>query len=113
MKFSMFPSTAIGLALCAAALSPPAQAADDAQLALGKKLFMTATPACAVCHTLKDAGSEGAVGPVLDEIKPNVARVSKVLLNGLGSMPAYKTSLSEADIAALALYVAKATGAEP
>jgi sulfite dehydrogenase len=90
----------------------PAQA-DDAQLALGKKLFMTATPACAVCHTLKDAGSEGAVGPVLDEIKPNAARVSQALLNGLGSMPSYKATLTEAQIAALALYVAKATGAAP
>ena len=47
---------------------------------LGKKLFTTlAVPACAVCHTLKDAGAEGAVGPVLDELKPDAARVSKAL----------------------------------
>ena len=113
MKFQILPSTALSLALCAAALTLPVHAADDPQLALGKKLFMTASPACAVCHTLKDAGSEGAVGPVLDEIKPNAARVSQALLNGLGNMPSYKSSLTEAQIAALALYVSKVTGAAP
>lgn len=113
MTFSTIQTAAVGLAVCAAALCSPVQAAEEAQLALGKKLFMTATPACAVCHTLKDAGSEGAVGPVLDEIKPNAARVSQALLNGLGSMPSYKTSLSEAQIAALAFYVSRATGAAP
>ena len=77
MTFSTIQTAAVGLAVCAAALCSPVHAADDAQLALGKKLFMTATPACAVCHTLKDAGSEGAVGPVLDEIKPNAARVRR------------------------------------
>lgn len=87
-----------------------AHAADDAaQMALGKKLFTTATPACAVCHTLKDAGAQGAVGPVLDELQPDAARVSKVLRDGLGSMPSFKASLTEAQIAAIALYVSKAS----
>lgn len=81
-----------------------AQAAD-AELALGKRLFMTtAVPACALCHTLKDAGAEGAVGPVLDEIKPDAARVAKAVRDGLGNMPAFKT-LTEAEIKALARYV--------
>ena len=104
-----------GIALMAAALSmsgAPAHAADAAdQLALGKKLFSQAVPACAVCHTLKDAGSEGAIGPVLDELKPNAARVANALRNGVGNMPAYKASLSEEQILALARYVAKASGA--
>ena len=87
-------------------------AADDAEkMALGKKLFTTAVPACAVCHTLKDAGSEGAVGPVLDELKPDAARVSKALRDGLGAMPSFKASLSAAEIEALAYYVSRATGA--
>ncbi len=68
-------------------------------------------PACAVCHTLKDAGSEGAVGPVLDELKPDAARVVNALRNGLGNMPSYKGSLSEEQMQALARYVAKASGA--
>lgn len=89
-----------------------AHAAEADQLALGKKLFTgAAVPACAICHTLRDAGSEGAVGPVLDEIKPDAARVANALRNGLGNMPTYKASLSEEQIQALASYVAKASGA--
>ncbi|TMH08020.1 MAG: cytochrome c [Betaproteobacteria bacterium] len=88
----------------------PAHADDE--LALGRKLFLQqATPACALCHTLKDAGSEGAVGPVLDELKPDAARVANALRNGLGNMPSYKATLSEAQIQAIAAYVATASGA--
>ena len=76
--------------------------------ALGKKLFTT-TPACALCHTLKDAGSEGAVGPVFDELQPDAARVSKALHDGLGAMPSFKGTLTEEQIAALALYVSRAS----
>lgn len=84
--------------------------AEDAQLALGKRLFTQgAVPSCTVCHTLKDAGSEGQVGPVLDELKPDAARVATALRNGVGSMPSFKSSLSEEEILALAKYVAAAT----
>jgi cytochrome c6 len=84
--------------------------ADDAQLALGKRLFTQgAVPSCAVCHTLKDAGAEGQVGPVLDELKPDAARVATALRNGVGSMPSFKASLSEEQILAVAKYVAAAT----
>ena len=98
----------IGLALTAL----PTLAADDsAQLALGKKLFMRGVvPSCAVCHTLQDAGAEGAVGPVLDELKPDAARVAKALCNGLGQMPSHKDKRTDAELAALALYVSKASG---
>ena len=81
-------------------------------MALGKKLFIGAIPACAICHTLKDAGAEGAVGPILDELKPSEARVLKALTNGLGNMPSYRASLSAEEIAALASYVSRVTGAE-
>jgi len=96
----------------AASFTMSAFAADEAaQLALGKKLFtQTAVPACALCHTLKDAGSEAAVGPVLDELKPDADRVATALRNGLGTMPSYKATLSEEQISAIALYVSKASG---
>jgi sulfite dehydrogenase len=87
--------------------------ADDALYATGKALFIKTTPACSVCHTLKDAGAEGAVGPVLDELKPDAARVAKALRDGLGSMPSFRASLTDEQIAALARYVAKASGAAP
>jgi sulfite dehydrogenase len=86
----------------------------DPALELGKRLFtQAATPPCALCHTLKDAGSAGAVGPVLDELKPDAARVAAALRNGIGQMPSYRESLSEAQIHALAAYVASVAGAKP
>lgn len=102
--------------LALAALLPLslAQAADEAaQLARGKALFTgQAVPACAVCHTLQAAGSEGQVGPVLDELKPTAERVRKALRAGLGAMPSYGDKLSAADIDALALFVARSSGGE-
>ena len=100
------------LLLAAGLVCLPAAATDDvAKMALGKKLFTTAVPACAVCHTLKDAGSEGAVGPILDELKPDATRVGKALRDGLGAMPSFKATLTEAEIDALAYYVSRASGA--
>jgi sulfite dehydrogenase len=102
----LISTTVLGGAL---ALSTPTFADEAAQMALGKKLFATATPACALCHTLKDAGAEGAIGPVLDELQPDAARVARALRDGIGAMPSFKATLSEADIAALSLYVSKAS----
>jgi sulfite dehydrogenase len=89
--------------LAVAAAAAGAQAQED-----GRKLFTSVTPACALCHALKDAGAEGAIGPSLDELKPDQERVVKALKNGIGQMPAF-THLSEAQIQALARYVAQAT----
>lgn len=101
--------------LCATALALPLQpavAADDAALfAQGKKLFMQgAVPSCSVCHTLQAAGSEGAVGPVLDELKPDAARVAKALRDGIGQMPSFRDKLTDDEMAALAHFVSKASG---
>ncbi|MGQ3241844.1 SorU family sulfite dehydrogenase c-type cytochrome subunit, partial [Shinella sp.] len=76
----------------------PVHAADDAaQLQQGKVLFgQGAVPACALCHALKDAGAEGAVGPSLDELKPDAKRVATALRNGIGQMPSYNGKLSDA-----------------
>lgn len=95
----------------ASLLAGPA-AADD--LVQGKQLFtQAATPPCALCHTLQAAGTTGTVGPVLDEIKPDALRVATALRNGIGAMPSYKASLSDAQIELLARYVAKASGGQP
>jgi sulfite dehydrogenase len=95
--------------LLAAGLLAPGWAADP--LAVGRKLFTeTAAPKCALCHTLKDAGSQGAIGPVLDEIKPDAERVAAALRGGVGLMPSYEETLTEEQIKALALYVSKASG---
>ena len=94
-----------------ASFTIPAFAADEAaQLALGKKLFTQSVPACALCHTLKDSASVAAVGPVLDELRPDANRVATAVRNGLGTMPSYKATLSEEQISAIALYVSRASG---
>jgi len=66
-------------------------------------------PPCALCHALKDAGTSGAVGPVLDDLQPDAARVVAALKNGIGAMPSYKATLSEAQMQALGRYVEKAS----
>jgi cytochrome c6 len=103
---------AIGAVLAAVAAGTAVAADDDAaQMSLGKTLFSTgAVPPCAICHTLKDAGSTGAVGPVLDELQPDAERVVTALKSGIGAMPSYRDSLSDAQMRALARYVAKASG---
>jgi mono/diheme cytochrome c family protein len=113
-----FPSRHAGPAawlLCSFAMALPGPAlADDAELvARGKALFTTVKPACAVCHTLAAAGSEGQVGPVLDELKPDAARVLQALQSGLGVMPSYAEQLSETDMRALAAFVSHSTGGAP
>ncbi len=96
------------VAACAWSMSGPALAEDAMQR--GRLLFLGgAAPACAICHTLADAGAAGAIGPVLDELKPDAARVEKAVRNGLGVMPAYKT-LTDEQVQSIAHYVATATG---
>lgn len=95
--------------LCLAGQS--AHAADPADAEAGRALFLKgATPACAVCHTLADAGSGGTIGPNLDELKPDAGRVAQAVRNGIGVMPAFD-ALSDADVQTLAKYVSSATGA--
>jgi cytochrome c6 len=101
-------ATWIAMAFSGSALAQGA-APDAATLSLGKQLFITgAAPACAICHTLKDAGAEGTVGPVLDELKPTASQVEKAVREGLGVMPSFTASLSETQIKALAAYVSHA-----
>lgn len=107
------PRAAFGAVLAVLALAPARAADDDAALlALGRTLFTVgAVPPCASCHMLKDAGSTGAVGPVLDELQPDANRVIAAMTNGIGLMPSFRSSLSDEQMRALARYVSKASGA--
>jgi cbb3-type cytochrome c oxidase subunit III len=69
----------------------------------GKQVFLTA--GCTGCHTLKDAGSTGTVGPNLDQAKPPQSLVVDRVTNGRGAMPSFKGQLSDAQIQAVAKYV--------
>lgn len=82
--------------------------APASPLAAGKQVFETA--GCASCHTLKDAGATGTVGPNLDQLKPPDARVVRQVTNGGKIMPAFKGRLSPAQIQAVAKYVSSVAG---
>jgi sulfite dehydrogenase len=74
----------------------------------GKQIF---TQSCGTCHTLSDAGTQGNVGPVLDELKPDKARVASAIENGgagSGAMPANIVTGKEAE--AVAQYVSSVAG---
>ena len=75
--------------------------------AQGKQVF---TQSCGGCHTLKDAGTSGNVGPNLDDLKPDEATVQRQVTNGGGVMPAFKGQLTDAQIKAVAQYVSSVAG---
>ena len=106
------PVTVIGTVPKAQAVSVPAQYKNGDPVA-GKTVFETA--GCKGCHTLKDAGATGTVGPNLDTVSPPPSLslvVSRVTL-GRGGMPSFKGQLTTKQIADVAAYVVKATGGNP
>lgn len=109
MRGHAMPAARI-LAVLAGLLVAGTASADPARLALGKRVFTEiAEPRCGACHTLADAGTKGEVGPVLDALKPDAARVAAAVTNGIGVMPAFE-DLTPEQVEAVALYVATATG---
>ena len=74
----------------------------------GKSIFTSA--GCSGCHTLAAAGATGNVGPNLDQAKPSKALAIDRVTNGLGGMPSFKGQLSEAQIEAVATFVAENAG---
>ncbi len=86
---------------------PPAAATGDP--VAGKQVFASA--GCGGCHTLKAAGSNGAVGPNLDQLKPDAARVAHQVEVGGGPMPSFKATLSPKQIQDVAAFVATSTHA--
>lgn len=73
----------------------------------GKDIF---TANCGSCHTLKDAGTSGNVGPNLDQLKPPLEIVQHQVINGGAQMPAFKGTLTAAQITAVAKYVSSVAG---
>ena len=73
----------------------------------GESLF--ASSGCGGCHTMEAAGAGGSVGANLDEVAPDAARVTEVVTNGIGTMPAFSAQLDADEIAALAEYVEQST----
>jgi mono/diheme cytochrome c family protein len=83
-------------------------AAEPGDAAAGKQIFLTA--GCKGCHTLKDAGATGSVGPNLDQAKPPYALVIDRVTHGKSPMPAFAGQLSEKQIQDVAKYVTSVAG---
>jgi cbb3-type cytochrome c oxidase subunit III len=81
---------------------PPAQQGTD-----GKSIF---SANCASCHTLKAAAATGTIGPNLDQLKPSFAIAQHQVENGGGVMPAFKGTLTQPQIDAVAKFVADNAG---
>jgi glucose dehydrogenase/cytochrome c5 len=79
----------------------------SSELAAGEEVFDTN---CSSCHTLAAAGTNGTVGPNLDELKPNDALVEKQVTNGGGGMPAFGSTLSKEEIKHVATFVSTWAG---
>jgi len=106
-----FPSPIPGAALCLALVPLSALAESDVDLDAGRKIFLeTAAPSCSICHTLADAGSEGEIGPNLNDFKPTADQVRAAVTSGIGVMPAFGDTLTGEQIATVAAYVAAVTG---
>ena len=65
---------------------------------------------CGSCHVLEAAGSNGSVGPNLDEARPSFETTVEQVTNGGGGMPPFADSLSEDEIQDVSAYVVASTG---
>jgi mono/diheme cytochrome c family protein len=101
------PSKVVGTVPTVQQASVPAQYKNGDATA-GKAVFESA--GCKGCHTLKDAGASGTVGPNLDQAKPALSLVVTRVTKGAGAMPPFKGQLTDKQIADVAAYVVKATG---
>ena len=71
----------------------------------GKEVFASA--GCGGCHTFEPAGSNGSVGPNLDDSNVSMDAAVTQIENGGGGMPPFKDRLSEQEIADVAAFVSQ------
>jgi mono/diheme cytochrome c family protein len=91
------------------AATPGAPAAPDPALrTAGLALFNSYS--CGTCHSFADADASGSIGPSLDR-NPRLTKefAVDVMTTGRGAMPSFAGQMSEAEIAALAGYLAAFT----
>ena len=81
--------------------------ADD-KIVLGLDVYNNKAQ-CGACHTLQAAGSEGQIGPDLDQLKPTISQIISVVTNGIGVMQAWDGILTYEEIEAVAYYVFNST----
>jgi len=77
--------------------------ADD-KMTLGLEVYINKAQ-CGACHTLQSAGSEGQIGPNLDQINVQMSQIIYAVTNGIGVMPPWEGILTNEEIEAVAYYV--------
>ena len=80
----------------------------DSKMELGLEVFNNKAQ-CGVCHSLQAAGTEGNIGPSLDQLKPQISQIIAVVTNGIGVMQAWEGILTYEEIEAVAYYVFNST----
>ena len=58
---------------------------------------------------MQAAGSEGLIGPNLDQLKPLMSQIIYAVTNGIGVMSAWQGILTQEEIEAVAYYVFNST----
>ena len=102
------PETVEGENPAATQTQPQQTPAAEGNAENGKQIY--AANGCGSCHTLEDAGSQGNIGPNLDESKPDLQLAIDRVTNGKDQMPAFKDTLSEQEIVDVSTYVVDASG---
>jgi mono/diheme cytochrome c family protein len=113
---SVWTALVVGVVLVALSGCGGNESSDSAssspENSAGAKVFADA--GCGNCHTLKSADSKGNVGPNLDDVQPDKAKVVRQVTNGGVGMPSFRDKLTKQEIDDVAQFVSdetrKATG---
>ena len=80
----------------------------DPKMDLGLEVYNNKAQ-CGVCHALQTAGSDGQIGPNLDQLKPTMSQIIYAVTNGIGVMQAWEDILTDEEIEAVAYYIFNST----
>ena len=83
-------------------------ALSDPKMNLGLDVYNNKAQ-CGACHTLQAAGSDGDIGPNLDQLKTQMPQIITAVTNGIGVMQAWEGILTYEEIEAVAYYVFNST----
>ena len=85
------------------------KALGDSKMDLGLDVYNNKAQ-CGSCHTLHAAGSEGQIGPNLDQLRPISSQVMMSVKNGIGVMPSFDGILTTEEIEAVSYFVSEKAG---
>tara|TARA_B100001123_G_scaffold66059_1_gene73376 strand:+ start:1050 stop:1355 length:306 start_codon:yes stop_codon:yes gene_type:complete len=80
----------------------------DSKMELGLEVYKEKAQ-CGTCHIMQAAGSEGNIGPNLDQLNAQMDQIIYVVTNGIGVMPPWGGILTKQEIEAVSYYVFKST----